>query len=433
MSNTETSLGEGEAALLLAAEDLLSRDDIPDTNQRLTCFSCETNYVGVYCHNCGQKNDDMRRSLFSLIIEMLGNLTAIDSRIWRTWGKLLTRPGKVAREFADGSRMKWTSPVRAYLAMSILLFGYIALTGTQIISLTMDVEPDVGAPQSLSELKPSDLNAEFALHLFETNRSLERLREDSNSELVGFLLNYSDPVSFDYVNGSMKLVEEGYVRPEAATGTDAMSEEVEDINDIIALADEAMKEAVEDTLDAESPTSSVKPDGSGYVIMNGKRMSPQEASSRGVAVLKLFLARPEVLNRYFSTYLPRVMFFMMPFTMFLGILFIRGRGNALLYDHLVHAAYVHAVFFLLLLVGLILGQHTPIPPGALMGLLTLYMFIYLPMSLGGMFSRGPVKTIWTSYAIGFIYFLTMFFILVTMMVLAIIGVVEQSGINSFSS
>lgn len=433
MSNTETSLGEGEAALLLAGEDLLSRDDIPDTNQRLTCFSCETNYVGVYCHNCGQKNDDMRRSLFSLIIEMLGNLTAIDSRIWRTWGKLLTRPGKVAREFADGSRMKWTSPVRAYLAMSILLFGYIALTGTQIISLTMDVEPDVGAPQSLSELKPSDLNAEFALHLFETNRSLERLREDSNSELVGFLLNYSDPVSFDYVNGSIKLVEEGYVRPEAATGTDAMSEEVEDINDIIALADEAMKEAVEDSLDAESPTSSVEPDGSGYVIMNGKRISPQEASSRGVAVLKLFLARPEVLNRYFSTYLPRVMFFMMPFTMFLGILFIRGRGNALLYDHLVHAAYVHAVFFLLLLVGLILGQHTPIPPGALMGLLTLYMFIYLPMSLGGMFSRGPVKTIWTSYMIGFIYFLTMFFILVTMIILAIIGVVEQSGINTFSS
>lgn len=432
MSNTDTSLSEGEAALLLASEGLLARDNIPDSNQRLTCFSCDTRYVGVFCHNCGQKNDDMRRSLFSLILDMLGNLTAFDARIWRTWGKLLTRPGKVAREFADGSRTKWTSPVRAYLAMSILLFGYIALTGTQIVSLTMDVERDDGAPQALSELKPSDLNVDFKLHAFETNRSLERLREDGDTELVSFLLNYDAPLSFDYVNGSIKLVESGYVRPTTASGTEILNDEAQSLSDVIALANEAAREAVDETSDVEVPNPAGEMGGDGYMIINGENLSPQTASKRGVAFLKLFLAQPEVLNRYFSTYLPRVMFFMMPFTMFLGILFIRGRGNALLYDHLVHAAYIHAVFFFLLLVGLIFGQHTPIPPAVLLGLLTLYMFLYLPMSLGGMFGRGPIKTIWTSYAIGFVYFLTIFFILLTLMIMAIIGVVEQTGISSLS-
>ena len=185
MSNTAegSSIGDGEAAILLTGEDLLASDNIPDRNQRLTCFSCDTTYVGLFCHNCGQKNDDMRRSLFSLIIEMLGNITAFDSRIWRTWIKLLTRPGKVAREYADGSRTKWTSPVRAYLAMSILLFSYIAITNTQIVSVTMDVEREENAPQNLSELKPSQLRADISLLMFETTSSLERRRQNSNTEL----------------------------------------------------------------------------------------------------------------------------------------------------------------------------------------------------------------------------------------------------------
>ena len=37
------------------------------------------------------------------------------------------------------------------------------------------------------------------------------------------------------------------------------------------------------------------------------------------------------------------MFFMVPFAMRLGAIFIRG-PTALLYDHLIHAMYIHAVF-----------------------------------------------------------------------------------------
>lgn len=437
MTDTNSEMGEDEAILLLAGEGLLSRDNIPDHNQRLKCFSCDAPYVGVFCHACGQKNDNMRRSLFSLIIEMLGNITAFDSRIWRTWGKLLTRPGKVAREYADGSRTKWTSPVRAYLAMSILLFGYIALTSTQIVSLTMDVEREDGAPQALSELKPSQLNADFGLHMFETNTSLAAMREDSNTELVGFLLNYSEPLSFDFQKGSFKLVEEGYQPPDESNNNFEIDADIEDVDDVQDLVEDIVERAANETeppaqqpSDPQSDSTAEK--GGGFMTINGDTMTAQEASSRGVAALKLLLSRPQIFNDYFSTYLPRVMFFMMPFTMFLGFIFIRGRGNALLYDHLVHAAYIHAVFFFLLFVGLVLGQHTPIPPGWLMALLTLYMILYLPMSLSGMFSRGPIKTIWSSYAIGFVYFITMTVIITTLTVMAFIGVMEQTQYTSFT-
>ena len=40
----------------------------------------------------------------------------------------------MSREFSDGKRQKWTSPIRLYLATSLLLFGYIALSQTQLIA-----------------------------------------------------------------------------------------------------------------------------------------------------------------------------------------------------------------------------------------------------------------------------------------------------------
>jgi len=98
---------------------LLDSDSIPNDNQSHHCFSCHKAFTGIYCSNCGQKNDNYRRSLFSLLIELGGTLTALEGRIWRTWAALLFKPGKVAREYADGARTKWSSPIRTYLAMSL--------------------------------------------------------------------------------------------------------------------------------------------------------------------------------------------------------------------------------------------------------------------------------------------------------------------------
>jgi hypothetical protein len=57
-SGTGSSLGDAEAAMLIAGEELLSRDNIPDENQQTDCFSCGGALTGLFCHNCGQKNDD---------------------------------------------------------------------------------------------------------------------------------------------------------------------------------------------------------------------------------------------------------------------------------------------------------------------------------------------------------------------------------------
>ena len=118
---------------------------------------------------------------------------------------------------------------------------------------------------------------------------------------------------------------------------------------------------------------------------------------------------PGLVNNIIYKWLPRVMFLMMPLTMFIGVIFIRGRKNALLYDHLVHAAYIHAVAFFLVFLGILLKY---ILPGTQVAqALLIVMLIYLPLSLKRMFRRGWIKTIWTSYGVGLIYSLTLMIIL----------------------
>lgn len=390
------------AAVILAegTRSVLDDDNIPNENQSESCRSCRTPMQGLYCLNCGQKNDDYRRSLFSLFIEMMGNITAIDARIWRTWLSLLTRPGRVAREFADGARTKWTSPVRAYLAMSLMLFGYIAVTGTQIAAVDLDIKRKAAATGELQNLKPSDFIINPSLLMFETSKNLEARHVDDMEER-NYLLRYPGRLRVTYANGEMQFIEDGYVEP-----------------------DETPK-----TVDAELENlAKTEDDDERVFILNGEEVEPDEVSGRFVNAMRLVVQRPEMFNGTFAKYLPRVMFLMMPATMLLGAIFIRGRGNAFLYDHLVHAAYIHAVFFFLVLIGLILGQYTPIPTAALFGLLTLYMLLYLPMSLGGMFARGMIKTIWTSYAVGFIYFISMIVIIVALTVMGINNIMTQADL-----
>jgi hypothetical protein len=105
--------------------------------------------TGLFCHACGNKNDDYRRSIWTLAADMFASITALEGRMWRSLRSLIFKPGEMAREYADGARTKWTSPVRLYLAMSLILFGYIAGTQTQLVALGgIQTVPQSGADVS---------------------------------------------------------------------------------------------------------------------------------------------------------------------------------------------------------------------------------------------------------------------------------------------
>ncbi len=351
---------ENAVVNLNASGSILDQDDIPNENQSVKCFSCGAEMTGVFCAQCGQKNDDYRRSILKLTAELIGSFTALESRIWHTWIALLIKPGKVAREFADGKRTKWSSPVRVFLAISIILFGFLSLTQTQLVSIDFNVMPKKGIEKPLAELTADDLRMESKIRFFMTQKQIDAQNKTRNFDLIKKWIN-SGPAF------------------------------------VINLGDEDTNLGDEDTA-SSAPTPSDSPN----TDENIETLNPKDAQKIRDWFMNVIL-NPSLINSTIYKWLPRIMFLMMPITMFIAILFIRGRGNALLYDHLVHAAYIHSVAFFLLFVGVLLMR---VMPGNLVAkILSLFMLIYLPLSLKRMFGRGWFKTVWTSYGVGFIYFM----------------------------
>ena len=374
----------GTLAVAETAGDLLSHDNIPDENQSLTCFSCDTPMVGLYCHACGNKNDNYRRSVGSLVVEMLANLTAMDNRMWRTLWSLLRRPGQAARDFADGARSRWTSPVRFYLASSLLLFGYIALSGTQLVAFG----ERLGADDRMTPGMHTVENGQ-ALHFFTRSSQLTLPGEGDAERLVGDIQRELAP------QDGIEALEIAIASLDARIAdapSEAAAAALRETRAQIASELEAARAA-----EAAEADDDDRPD---LVINNGRetmQLSVQDMSG----IFGRIMRDPSIVNDGVNERLQLTMFFMLPFAMLMGAIFIRGRDKAMLYDHLVHAAYIHGASFLLLLTFILLHQFTPLP--GLFWAYTALLLLYLPLSAKGMFGRGWFKSVLTAYGVGAVY------------------------------
>src|SRR5215469_9339105 len=88
-----------------------------------TCVNCGAELTGPYCANCGQKRFvESDRKLGHLLHHFLASATDLDGRVWRTLRALLFRPGLLSREYFEGRRARWLSPVSIFFAASVLYF-----------------------------------------------------------------------------------------------------------------------------------------------------------------------------------------------------------------------------------------------------------------------------------------------------------------------
>jgi hypothetical protein len=122
-------------ALLVAAP---ARPPAPTETGATACQNCGTPLAGPYCASCGQRHEPHIHSVPHFVAEAAETLTHADSRLWRTVGYLLARPGRLTREFLAGRRARYLPPFRLYVVVSLLYFVLIA------------VLPDASAPISLN-------------------------------------------------------------------------------------------------------------------------------------------------------------------------------------------------------------------------------------------------------------------------------------------
>ncbi len=83
---------------------------------------------GKYCGVCGQRVEYHLHSIWDLLGEAAEVLTHADSRLWRTLGSLVSRPGWLTRQFIEGRRARYLSPFRLYFVLSVLFFIIVSIT-----------------------------------------------------------------------------------------------------------------------------------------------------------------------------------------------------------------------------------------------------------------------------------------------------------------
>ena len=103
------------------------------THER-ACLNCGTPLAGPHCHECGQRAH-VHRTLSAFFHDLLHGVLHFEGKTWRTMPLLVWRPGQLTREYIDGKRARYVSPIALFLFVVFLSFAlFSALGGSQAFS-----------------------------------------------------------------------------------------------------------------------------------------------------------------------------------------------------------------------------------------------------------------------------------------------------------
>ena len=86
------------------------------------CLNCGVALTGPFCAACGQRDVPPYPSVRELVVDAFWELSGWDGRFANTVRTLIRRPGLLTREFLEGRRARYLSPVRLYLMASLAYF-----------------------------------------------------------------------------------------------------------------------------------------------------------------------------------------------------------------------------------------------------------------------------------------------------------------------
>jgi hypothetical protein len=152
-----------------AAGNRAGEERVPEAKHAPLCLNCGTPLGGRYCSSCGQEDRPLDPSLGDVVGDAWEAVTNLEGRILQSLGLLFFFPGFLTREYLQGRRVRWVSPMRLYLVVSLAYFGLASLTGWGGIDFNIDVTGQTAA----------DIQAELDRRGFATEADLERTAQEA--------------------------------------------------------------------------------------------------------------------------------------------------------------------------------------------------------------------------------------------------------------
>jgi hypothetical protein len=127
--------GEGELIGDIAAGALAARALEPAHGEsgedghtdEAACLNCGTVLIGSHCHACGQAAH-VHRTISAFFHDLLHGVFHFEGKIWRTLPMLAWKPGQLTREYIEGRRASYVSPIALFLFVVFLTFAVFNAT-----------------------------------------------------------------------------------------------------------------------------------------------------------------------------------------------------------------------------------------------------------------------------------------------------------------
>lgn len=106
------------------------------------CKSCGNTFHGNYCNECGEKVlKPADRSFKTFLSNILIAITFADSKMIKTLWLVLSKPGFVSKEFAEGRRVNYLKPISLFFVLNLIYFFFPLI---QLFNATLTTQ--LGSP-----------------------------------------------------------------------------------------------------------------------------------------------------------------------------------------------------------------------------------------------------------------------------------------------
>ena len=359
----------------------------------------------------------MQASLPVIFADVVADEMALNSALPRTVVGILFRPGYLTNEFLRGRVVRYIPPLRLYLLSSVLFFltlsfhglaalDRLAIQSAETASAPMTADSVQALEARLDELMQVDTAAmpalarpaiRQAIAQAEASLARARIQPDTATPDVATADTAAADITPPDTGSAGSPGDTGAVRPDTA-----------------GMAPGPAPAPVIPAADAPLPRGQLQP--WAMTVRRNVAGSPLERSVERKLAQLGHLPQREAVRQFLANlleYAPHMMFVLLPvFALFLKLLYIRrGRYYA---EHFVFALHVHAFFFLMffLILLLSLGAATPF--------IVFWMMAYVWLAMKRVYRQGWFRTTLKWWVLGFSYMFLLTFGLLGLVFSAII-------------
>ena len=107
----------------------------------LICPTCASRQVDEYCAECGEHVTLSRDlSLGVFLQDAWEELTSLDSKLFRSFKLLLTKPGELTSEYIAGRRSRYLKPVQLFVLVNVLYFLFVHVIHINTFSTPLKIQ-----------------------------------------------------------------------------------------------------------------------------------------------------------------------------------------------------------------------------------------------------------------------------------------------------